>query len=65
MDNGLFRTPVTLVNLSRTGAMLEMAEPTRLDQNFTLLFLNSLAPCTIVWRQDNLAGVQFHDAPQA
>ena len=63
MDNGLVRTAVTLLNLSRTGAMIEVSRPTHLDPDFTLLFKNSLAPCRIVWRQDNRAGVQFHASP--
>ena len=59
MDDGLIREDVLVVNLSRSGAMVELGENIRLPDAFTLLFNNSLEPCHVVWRQARYAGVKF------
>jgi PilZ domain len=60
-SGGLVRLPVTIVNLSRAGAMLELAEGCELPAEMVLLFKNSSEPCRTVWQVDRLAGVEFID----
>lgn len=59
LSEGLVRQNVRVVNLSRSGAMLELDEAIELPEAFTLLFNHSLEPCRLVWRQDQFAGLQF------
>ncbi|SEQ43642.1 PilZ domain-containing protein [Devosia sp. YR412] len=59
MDDGVVRKDVLVVNLSRSGAMVELEESIHLPEAFTLLFQHSLEPCHIVWRQAQFAGVRF------
>ncbi|WEK05822.1 MAG: PilZ domain-containing protein [Candidatus Devosia phytovorans] len=59
MQDGLVRQDVLVVNLSRSGAMVELCESIDLSDDFTLLFNHSLEPCHVVWRQAQFAGVQF------
>lgn len=59
MADGLVRADVLVVNLSRSGAMVELSESTELAEVFTLLFNHSLEPCRVVWRQAQFAGVRF------
>lgn len=59
MDDGLIREDVLVVNLSRSGAMVEIAESIELPEAFTLLFHHSLEPCHVVWREARYAGVKF------
>lgn len=59
MDDGVIREDVLVVNLSRSGAMVEVAESIHLPDAFTLLFQHSLEPCKIVWREAQYAGLRF------
>ena len=59
MSDGLVRQSVFVVNLSRSGAMLELAESIVLPEVFTLLFKHTLEPCRVVWRHAQFAGLEF------
>ena len=59
LSDGLVRQNVLVVNLSRSGAMLELAESIDLPEVFTLLFKHSLEPCRVVWRHAQFAGLEF------
>lgn len=59
MGNGVVRQDVVVVNLSRSGAMVEVAESIDLPGAFTLLFQHSLEPCQVVWREAQYAGLKF------
>ncbi len=58
---GLVRIPLRIVNLSLTGAMLELEERVDLPQRFVLLFNHTAEPCRLIWQQGAVAGVQFID----
>ena len=59
--NGLLRTPLRLVNLSRSGAMVELPDPAELAAELVLLFNHRAEPCKVIWQQGHLAGLQFVD----
>ena len=61
-QDGILRQDVLVVNLSRSGAMVELAESIELNGPFTLLFNNKMEPCRLVWREAQFAGVRF-EAP--
>ena len=61
-QDGILRQDVVVVNLSRSGAMVELAENIELNGPFTLLFNNKMEPCRLVWREAKLAGLRF-EAP--
>jgi hypothetical protein len=58
-EDGVVRQQVIVVNLSRSGAMVELAESIELPEVFTLLFHHSLEPCRVIWRHAQFAGLQF------
>lgn len=65
MSDGVVRQNVLVVNLSRSGAMVEVEESIDLPEAFTLLFNHSLEPCRMVWREAQFAGLQFeHILPE-
>lgn len=65
MADGLVRQNVLVVNLSRSGAMLELDENIDLPEAFTLLFNHSLEPCRVIWRRAQFAGLEFeHILPE-
>jgi len=60
LESGVRRLNATLVNVSQSGAMLKFGEETELPESFYLLIpQHRLQPCTIVWRESNLAGVSY------
>lgn len=59
MDGGLTRRPVSVVNLSRIGAQIEVSWVTQLPPTLTLLFQNRLEHCELVWQAASFAGVRF------
>ncbi|HEY8575429.1 MAG TPA: PilZ domain-containing protein [Devosia sp.] len=59
LADGLVREDVLVVNLSRSGAMVELPETVDLPPSFTLLFKHSLEPCQVVWRAAQFAGLKF------
>jgi hypothetical protein len=59
--DGLIRVPLKLVNLSRSGAMVELEDDTELAEELVLLFNHTAEPCRLVWQQGQLAGLQFID----
>jgi len=61
MDGGLTRRPVSVINLSHTGAQIEVSWPTELPPTLTLLFDNRLEPCELVWQSSPFAGLRFLD----
>jgi hypothetical protein len=61
-NGGLLRLATTIVNLSSSGAMLELADSSQLTDSVTLLYGHSIEPCTVVWKRDRHVGVRF-DAP--
>jgi hypothetical protein len=63
--DGLLRIPVYLVNLSRSGAMVELPQDTRLPERLVLLFNHTAEPCQLVWQQGQLAGLAFLDLSPA
>lgn len=63
--DGLSRLPLHLVNRSRSGAMLELADANVLPEQFVLLFAHRSEPCRLVWQQGTLAGVCFLDSLEA
>lgn len=62
MDGGLTRRPVSVINLSRTGAQIEVSWITELPPTLTLLFDNRLEPCELIWQASSFAGLRFIDA---
>lgn len=61
-ENGLARLPVTIVNVSPSGAMFELDHPAPLPGTFTLLFDHKMQPCHLVWQKTRFAGAQFDAA---
>lgn len=59
MGDGVIREPVLVVNLSRSGAMVEIPPAIHLPDAFTLLFHHTLEPCSLVWRHAQFAGLRF------
>ncbi|HEY0031857.1 MAG TPA: PilZ domain-containing protein [Devosia sp.] len=59
--NGLQRTQLRLVNLSRSGAMVETPGEAALPNELVLLFNHRSEPCRLIWQQGQLAGLQFMD----
>lgn len=57
--DGLARRSVTIVNISDTGAMLDLGGDWLLPRAFTLLFRQTLQPCHLVWQTERFGGVQF------
>jgi hypothetical protein len=49
----------TIVDLSAGGACLDLAEPDRLPQRFTLLHGATKKNCLIKWKKFRRIGVQF------
>ena len=62
LSDELVRLPTTIVNLSSSGAMLELDESLQPGESVTLLYGHSIEPCTVVWQRARHAGVRF-DAP--
>lgn len=58
---GLVRTPLRLVNLSRSGAMVELADEAALADELVLLFNHRAEPCKLIWQRGPLAGLKFID----
>lgn len=58
-DDGLLRQEITVINVSRSGAMVEVPGSAELADGFTLLFKHSIEPCRVVWRDARFVGVQF------
>jgi hypothetical protein len=54
-------TRCTMLNISISGALMEMGEAKRLPQKFKLLMALEEYPldCKLVWRLGNRAGVEF------
>ena len=59
MADGLLRQDVVVINLSRSGAMVELPATTELADSFTLLFNHSFEPCRVVWRHAQFVGLSF------
>lgn len=59
MADGLLRQDVVVVNLSRSGAMVELPETIELADSFILLFNHSFEPCRVVWRHAQFVGLSF------
>lgn len=62
VNNGVTRLSTTILNLSSSGAMIELVDGSALPQSVTLLYGHSIQPCMVVWQQARRAGVCF-DAP--
>jgi hypothetical protein len=58
---GLDRLPVYVVNLSRTGAMVELPKGATMPEQVDLLFEHSAEPCRKIWHEGSLVGVEFID----
>ncbi|RYG57842.1 MAG: PilZ domain-containing protein [Alphaproteobacteria bacterium] len=57
--DGLSRREVTLVNISRTGVMIDLMSEWPLPQAFTLLFRQTMQPCHFVWQKGRYGGARF------
>lgn len=53
------RIEVIVVNNSRTGIMLELADNVDLPHSFSLLFKNILEPCDLVWQNGIFVGAKY------
>lgn len=62
MDNGLTRSAVSVVNLSRVGVQIEVDRATQLPPTLTLLFRNRIEHCELVWQSAQFAGLRFLDS---
>ncbi|MET3925955.1 hypothetical protein [Devosia sp. 2618] len=63
-EGGVVRHDVLIMNISRSGVMIEMCETAELPAKFILLYSNKIQPCTTVWRDGKFAGVSFFDRVQ-
>lgn len=57
----MLRVPVSIVNLSKTGAMVKLPEGFNLPQSLVLQSNHRAEPCETVWYNGNLAGLKFLD----
>jgi hypothetical protein len=62
--DGLLRIPLFIVNLSRSGAMIETVADDALPNKVSLLFGHSTEPSRKVWHEGRLAGFEFIDLPE-
>ncbi len=62
--DGLLRIPLFIVNLSRSGAMVETAADDTLPHEMSLLFDHNAEPSRKVWQEGRLAGFEFIDLPE-
>ncbi|HUI98020.1 MAG TPA: PilZ domain-containing protein [Xanthobacteraceae bacterium] len=51
--------PCTVVDISPTGASLDVADPERLPERFSLLNGKTARSCLVMWRRQHRIGVQF------
>ncbi|MET3924835.1 hypothetical protein [Devosia sp. 2618] len=59
MDGGLTRAPVSVMNLSRTNAQIEVHYATELPPTLSLLVNNRLELCEVIWQFAQFAGLRF------
>ena len=57
-DSGMERMPLTITNLTRSGAMVEW-NGGQLPSQVYVLFGHSMEPCRVVWQQGQRAGLAF------
>lgn len=59
-DDGVDRISVNVVNLSRSGAGIALGKDHPLPREFYVLFPDhKIQPCTLAWRDDHGAGLEF------
>jgi len=58
-DAGLARWSATILDITKLGAMLELAADTALPPTFHLLFAHTIQPCQTVWAKGRYVGVSF------
>ena len=61
-DNDAPPVSCTLVDVSEGGARIEVAEPARLPEEFSLILIEDAAHvrrCRIIWRGDNEIGISY------
>jgi len=63
VDGDLLRIPVTVVNISRSGLMVELPAGTDIPAEATFLFGHRLEPCQLIWHEGDLAGFNFIELP--
>jgi hypothetical protein len=61
IGDGLVRRPITIINLSRSGIMIELNAGFDVPSRFYLLFERKLQPCELVWQQGLFAGAKFDE----
>lgn len=59
VGDGLVRRPITIINVSQLGIMIELRYAWSVPRRFYLLFERRLQPCQLVWQQDLFAGAKF------
>ncbi|GEM_PF-1126665 len=55
------RLEITVVNISRTGIMLELSDMVELPLTFSLLFKNVVEPCDLVWQNGLFVGAKYSE----
>ena len=67
-ENGLPPAPCLIVDMSETGAQLEVSPETKISDEFLLLIGSQTAVrrrCRVVWRSTNRIGVGFVNEPKS
>lgn len=59
MDNGLTQITVSVMNLTATGAQIEVHAPTQLPPMLSLLVNGRLKSCEVIWQFTQFAGLRF------
>lgn len=60
VNHGVTRLEATIVNVSQSGAKLEIADAAELSDTFYMLIPeHQLQPCRVVWRDAQFAGVCY------
>lgn len=59
MDGGLTQSPVSVLNLSPTGAQIEVHSATELPPTLTLAVKDRLETCEVIWQFAQFAGLRF------
>ena len=67
-ENGLPAAPCLIVDMSETGAQLEVSPETKISDEFLLLVGSQTTVrrrCRVVWRSTNRIGVGFVNEPKS
>lgn len=60
LEEGVERLLATIVNISESGAKLELPTPVKLPENFYMLMPeHRIQPCRLVWSDHHYFGVSY------